>query len=96
MVPKVAGGRVLFAVPWLGKVVLGATGIPRHDLARELLPLKDKVDFILNESARYLRRAPVRADINSVWVGLRPLAKPQGDARDNTKGLSREHGSGWQ
>ncbi|WP_114972527.1 glycerol-3-phosphate dehydrogenase/oxidase [Rhodoferax ferrireducens] len=91
MVPKTADGRVLFAVPWLGKVILGTTDTPRHDLAREPLPFKEEVDFILNESARYLRRAPVRADVKSVWVGLRPLVKPQGEDGDNTKGLSREH-----
>ena len=91
MVPKTADGRVLFAVPWLGKVILGTTDTPRNDLAREPLPFKEEVDFILNESARYLRRAPVRADVKSVWVGLRPLVKPQDDDGDNTKGLSREH-----
>jgi glycerol-3-phosphate dehydrogenase len=91
MVPKTADGRVLFAVPWLGKVILGTTDTPRHDLAREPLPFKEEVDFILNESARYLRRAPTRADVKSVWVGLRPLVKPQDDDGDNTKGISREH-----
>ncbi len=91
MVPKTADGRVLFAVPWLGKVILGTTDTPRHDLAREPLPFKEEVDFILKESARYLRRAPVRADVKSVWVGLRPLVKPQHDEGDDTKGLSREH-----
>lgn len=91
MVPKTADGRVLFAVPWLGKVILGTTDTPRHDLAREPLPFKHEVDFILNESARYLRRAPQRSDVKSVWVGLRPLVKPQGDEGDDTKGLSREH-----
>ena len=91
MVPKTADGRVLFAVPWLGKVILGTTDTPRHDLAREPLPFKEEVDFILRESARYLRRAPTRADVKSVWVGLRPLVKVQGDEGDNTKGLSREH-----
>ena len=91
MVPKTADGRVLFAVPWLGKVILGTTDTPRSDLAREPLPFKEEVDFILNESARYLRRAPLRADVKSVWVGLRPLVKPQDDEGDNTKGLSREH-----
>ncbi|MDO8285044.1 MAG: glycerol-3-phosphate dehydrogenase/oxidase [Rhodoferax sp.] len=91
MVPKTADGRVLFAVPWLGKVILGTTDTPRHDLAREPLPFKEEVDFILTESARYLRRALTRADVKSVWVGLRPLVKPQDDDGDNTKGLSREH-----
>ena len=91
MVPKTADGRVLFAVPWLGKVILGTTDTPRHDLPREPLPFKEEVDFILNESARYLRRAPQRSDVKSVWVGLRPLVKPQHDDGDDTKGLSREH-----
>jgi glycerol-3-phosphate dehydrogenase len=91
MVPKTADGRVLFAVPWLGKVILGTTDTPRNDLPREPLPFKEEVDFILNESARYLRRAPTRADVKSVWVGLRPLVKPQDDDGDNTKGISREH-----
>ncbi len=91
MVPKTADGRVLFAVPWLGKVILGTTDTPRNDLDREPLPFKEEVDFILNESARYLKRAPTRADVKSVWVGLRPLVKPQDDDGGNTKGLSREH-----
>jgi glycerol-3-phosphate dehydrogenase len=91
MVPKTADGRVLFAVPWLGKVILGTTDTPRNDLAREPEPFKEEIDFILSEAARYLRRGPTRADVKSVWVGLRPLVKPQGDEGDNTKGLSREH-----
>ena len=91
MVPKTADGRVLFAVPWLGKVILGTTDTPRTDLALEPEPFKEEVDFILEESARYLRRAPQRADVRSIWVGLRPLVKPQEEAGANTKGLSREH-----
>jgi len=91
MVPKTADGRVLFAVPWLGKVILGTTDTPRHDLALEPLAFKEEIDFILTESARYLRRAPQRGDVKSIWVGLRPLVKPPDDEGDNTKGLSREH-----
>lgn len=91
MVPKTADGRVLFAVPWLGKVILGTTDTPRNDLAREPLPFDEEVEFILKESARYLRKAPTRSDIKSVWVGLRPLVKPPEDEGSNTKGLSREH-----
>jgi len=91
MVPKTADGRVLFAVPWLGKVILGTTDTPRSDLAREPDPFQEEVEFILTEAARYLRKAPTRADVRSVWVGLRPLVKPQDDDGGNTKGLSREH-----
>ncbi|MBL8325911.1 MAG: glycerol-3-phosphate dehydrogenase/oxidase [Rubrivivax sp.] len=91
MVPKTSDGRVLFAVPWLGKTVLGTTDTPRDDLQIEPRPLPAEVDFILGEAARYLERAPTRADVRSVWVGLRPLVKPSGDDGENTKSLSREH-----
>jgi glycerol-3-phosphate dehydrogenase len=93
LVPKTQDGRVLFAVPWLGKTILGTTDTPRLDLAREPLPFAEEVSFILRESARYLARAPARSDVRSVWVGLRPLVKPQsaGGGGGETKALSREH-----
>jgi glycerol-3-phosphate dehydrogenase len=91
MVPKTSDGRVLFAVPWFGKTILGTTDTPRHDLDREPAPFREEVDFILREAGRYLARAPTRADVRSVWVGLRPLVKPPDDEGDNTKALSREH-----
>ena len=100
LVPKTADGRVLFAVPWYGKTVLGTTDTPRKDLAREPEPMAAEVDFILREAGRYLARAPQRADVRSVWVGLRPLVKPQvvaaaaatgAAAGASTQALSREH-----
>jgi glycerol-3-phosphate dehydrogenase len=91
MVPKTRDGRVLFAVPWLGKTVLGTTDTPRDDLDPEPMPFAAEVDFILGEAGRYLARAPTRADVRAVWVGLRPLVKPAGDDAEDTKALSREH-----
>ncbi len=90
MVPKTSDGRVLFAVPWLGKVILGTTDTPSKDLALEPTPFKEEADFILGEAARYLRKAPTRADVKSVWVGLRPLVKHHED-EGATQKLSREH-----
>jgi glycerol-3-phosphate dehydrogenase len=91
LIPKTADGRVLFAVPWLGKTILGTTDTPCEDLAREPEPFKEELDFILNESAHYLSKAPTRKDVKSIWVGLRPLVKPPEDDGENTKKLSREH-----
>ncbi len=91
MVPKTADGRVLFGVPWLGKLILGTTDTPRGDIPLEPRPFKDELQFILSESARYLARAPQVGDIRSLWVGLRPLVKPQGADGEETKALSREH-----
>ncbi len=91
LVPKTRDGRVLFAVPWLGKVILGTTDTPRTGLDLEPTAFKEEVDFILTESARYLRKAPTAADIKSIWVGLRPLVKPPEEEGTNTKAISREH-----
>ena len=93
LIPKTEDGRVLFAVPWLGKTVLGTTDTPRDDVATEPAPFKEEVEFILREAGKYLSRAPTRADVLSVWVGLRPLVRPpqDEDGRTQTKALSREH-----
>ncbi|MBL0919695.1 MAG: glycerol-3-phosphate dehydrogenase/oxidase [Hydrogenophaga sp.] len=91
LVPKTRDGRVLFAVPWLGKLILGTTDTPRQDLAREPAPFAEELAFILDEASRVLSRPVRRADIRSVWVGLRPLVAPPSDGDGGTKGLSREH-----
>lgn len=91
LVPATQDGRVLFAVPWLGKLVLGTTDTPRQDLPREPSPLPEEVDFILREAARYLERAPTWADVRSCWVGLRPLVSPPSDRGTDTRSISREH-----
>jgi glycerol-3-phosphate dehydrogenase len=49
------------------------------------------VEFILREAGRYLAQAPTRADVKSVWVGLRPLVKPDDEDSGNTQAISREH-----
>ncbi len=90
LVPKTADGRVLFAVPWLGMTLLGTTDTPRGDLASEPTPFAEEVAFILGEAGRCLKKAPRREDVRSVWVGLRPLVRPDSDTR-TTKAISREH-----
>ena len=50
--PKTDDGRVMFAVPWLGKTILGTTDTPRDRVEEEPRPLKDEVAFILGESGR--------------------------------------------
>jgi glycerol-3-phosphate dehydrogenase len=89
LVPSTHDGRVLFAVPWLGKVILGTTDTPRSDAPMEPRPGANEIDFILGEAGRYLSRAPTRADNRSCWAGLRPLVKLSGD--HETKSISREH-----
>ena len=91
LVPKTRDGRVLFAVPWMGKLILGTTDTPRQDLPREPRPFAEELDFILNEAGQVLTRPVLAEDIRSVWVGLRPLVAPPANARGGTKTISREH-----
>lgn len=91
LVPRTRDGRVLFAVPWLGKLILGTTDTPRPDMPREPVPFADELQFILGEASRVLARPVQCSDIRSIWVGLRPLVAPPSDAQGSTQSLSREH-----
>ena len=91
LVPHTRDGRVLFAVPWLGSVVLGTTDTPRNDTPREPTPFQEELDFILTEASKALGRCITRADVRSQWVGLRPLVRPGNAGASETAGLSREH-----
>ncbi len=91
LLPNTADGRVLFAIPWLGKTLLGTTDTPRQDLDYEPRAFEAEIEFILRESARYLSKAPTRRDVRSIWVGLRPLVRPVESHGAKTKAISREH-----
>ena len=92
MIPKTSDGRVLFAVPWHNRVIVGTTDTPLETCSLEPRPLEEEIDFILTTAKRYLTRKPLRNDILSIFAGLRPLAAPDksGDT-DDTKEISRNH-----
>lgn len=93
MIPKTEDGRVMFAIPWQGKVLLGTTDTPRPDLRQfdDPQPLAEEIDFLLRTAASVLTRPPTRADIRSAFAGLRPLIHPEHSDAKNTAALSREH-----
>src|SRR5438270_3356877 len=87
MVPRTSDGRVLFVIPWHGHAVAGTTDTPLDAPCLEPRPLEEEIEFILETAGRYLSRPPTRADVLSVYVGLRPLVKGDG----KTSALSRDH-----
>lgn len=92
MVPRTDDGRVLFAVPWHDHVVIGTTDTPVPEAGLEPRALPEEIEFILNTAARYLDPAPTRADVRSVYVGLRPLVRNEKtDGAGSTAALSRDH-----
>lgn len=89
MIPKTDDGRVLFAVPWHGRIVVGTTDTPLDEISPEPRPLPEERRFLMEHAARYLTRDPQPHDVLSIYAGLRPLVK-RGDAR-STAVLSRDH-----
>jgi glycerol-3-phosphate dehydrogenase len=89
MIPKTSDGRVLFAIPWQGRALLGTTDTTVDTVSDEPRALESEIDYVLDTARRYLADAPTRKDVRSVFAGLRPLV----DAADGASSsqLSREH-----
>ena len=89
MVPHTSDGRVMFAIPWHGHTLVGTTDTPIAEAVLEPIALEQEIEFILSTAARYLAKEPTRADVLSVFVGIRPLVKA--GSSSNTAALSRDH-----
>lgn len=90
MIPKTSDGRVLFAIPWHEKLVVGTTDTLRNKAKLEPEALAKEIDFVLETATAYLAKAPTKADVLSVYAGLRPLAAPK-EGSTKTKEISRSH-----
>ena len=88
MIPKTDDGRVLFAVPWHNKIVLGTTDTAVNNIIAEPIPQPEEIEFIIKHIGRYLTKDPQRSDIKSMFAGLRPLVKGKSQ---KTAALSRDH-----
>ena len=88
LVPHTDDGRVLFAVPWHDRIIIGTTDTPVTNVEAEPRALPEEIDFILGQIGRYLRKVPTYADIRSVYAGLRPLVK---SSSRKTAELARDH-----
>jgi len=90
MIPKTSDGRVLFAVPWHDKLVIGTTDTPLTQHSLEPVALEEEIEFVMRTADQYLTKAPTKKDVLSMFAGLRPLAAPQ-DGSAKTKEISRSH-----
>ena len=88
LIPKTDDGRILFAVPWHGKVILGTTDTPIDKVSSEPVPMDAEIDFILHHMQRYLSEAPKRGDVLSAFAGIRPLVRL---SDKKTSELARDH-----
>jgi glycerol-3-phosphate dehydrogenase len=89
VVPHTDDRRILFAIPWQNRVLIGTTDSPVTEPTDEPRPLAGELEFLLENAARYLTTIPNRTDFLSIFAGLRPLVARK-SAR-NTAGVSRDH-----
>lgn len=91
MIPSTDDGRVLFAIPWKGRVLLGTTDTGPVPVELHPKPESEEVAYLLEHAGRYFEKAPGVRDIKAVFAGLRPLVKPASVAGGDTASISRSH-----
>lgn len=91
MIPETEDGRVLFAIPWQGRVLLGTTDTGGVAASLHPQPLEEEIDYLLRHAAGFLARAPRREEVKAVFAGLRPLVSPPQSGSGSTASLSRSH-----
>jgi glycerol-3-phosphate dehydrogenase len=89
MVPHTDDGRVLFAIPWHGRVIIGTTDTPIDEVSLEPVPQAREIEFLLEHAARYLTKDPRPEDVRSVFAGIRPLVGDPEQA--DSAAISRDH-----
>lgn len=95
--PSTSDGRVMFFLPWQGKVLAGTTDTPLKKVPENPVPTEEEIQDILNEMQKYLVFPIDRNDVLSAWSGIRPLVRdpstiPKGqEASGKTEGLVRSH-----
>ena len=88
MIPHTDDGRVLFAVPWHNRIIVGTTDTLVKDILEEPVAQEEEIQFLLQHASRYLTKDPKREDIKSIFAGLRPLVK---SSAKKTAEISRDH-----
>jgi glycerol-3-phosphate dehydrogenase len=88
LIPKTDDGRVIFAIPWQGRFLVGTTDDEAHH-GDEMIVTRAEAEYLLRHLNRFVV-SPMRVDeIVSAFAGVRPLVKSK-DSLD-TKKLIRDH-----
>ena len=87
LIPKTEDSRVLFAVPWMGRLLVGTTEM-EVGVDDELCVTKEEVEFILRQLNQYLEKPVTPNQVVSGFAGARPLVSRGGNT--DTKKLSRD------
>lgn len=96
MIPSTDDGRVLFAIPWMNRMLLGTTDTGGVPVELHPKPLEEEIEYLVEHAGRYLQRAPARRDVRATFAGLRPLVREGGGSGKGSSGgstakISRDH-----
>jgi len=75
LIPRTTDGRILFAVPWHNKVVIGTTDIRTKKISDEPKATSNEIRFVIDNFNKYTCHELDTKDIKSVYAGLRPLVR---------------------
>lgn len=89
LIPKTPDGRVVFAIPFEGSMLLGTTDTDSQDIVNEATLTKKEVDYLVNTLNPYLDKEIDISKIKAGYGGLRPLLSA--DPNKSTKTLLRDH-----
>ncbi len=83
------GKRILFAIPWGERTILGTTDTDYAGSLDNVTADAADVDYVLRIANRFFPRAELgTADVINAWAGLRPLLA---DRHGNPSDISRSH-----
>jgi glycerol-3-phosphate dehydrogenase len=87
LIPKTEDGRVIFALPWLGRLLIGTTD-EEVGVQEEMILKRSEAEYLLRHVNPYLKRPFSVHDIQSAISGMRPLVGSKG--KQKTKSLVRD------
>jgi glycerol-3-phosphate dehydrogenase len=90
LIPKTEDGRVLFAIPWMGRLLVGTTD-EEIDQPEAAGVSSSEAEYLLRHLNRYLVRPVKPEQIVSAFAGARPLVSSLGSPADEAKELARDH-----
>ena len=88
LVPHTEDGRVIFAVPWQNRLLVGTTD-DEVTPATRMMVQKDEAEYLLRQLNPYLKTPLRKEQVVSGLAGLRPLVAAHGQGQ--TSKLIRDH-----
>jgi glycerol-3-phosphate dehydrogenase len=88
LIPETEDGRVIFAIPWFGSLLVGTTD-DEIEKSEEITATESEIAYLLKYVNQYLSTNFTFSDVQAAFAGVRPLVASK-DAV-STKKLVRDH-----